>query len=186
MPSLSLLNPWVIIGLILLMAGVWVHGDHHGTESTDAKWMVLEAQRDQIAQHMINEGWAAKAAVEGQLDALKTKSEKDHAEKDRYISGMRIANGRLVAAHGGLYDKNGRTVAQGDRETGGGTQGSAGVAPDAAPGCVLSDRTSENLLDLTERADHTAEYAGRCQLYATGLHELLKQLPTCRLAGASP
>lgn len=99
-------------------------------------------------------------AKERELNIFKDGVEKQHAEDQARIGGLRIANGRLVDAAGGLFDKNGRPS---DRPSGGdglpGTAPAAGSTTVSAAGCKLSDTVTADLLDLTRDADLAAIYA---------------------------
>lgn len=49
MTSPSLVNPWVLLGLLILVGGAWLHGDSHGRAETKEAWRLDVAESDRIA-----------------------------------------------------------------------------------------------------------------------------------------
>ena len=166
-------SPYVIGGAALVlmvgMAGSYIKGRGDGTAIADAKWLKVETERkdavaktiaDAEARFRANEVVNAKKTL-----ALETKSNED----DTRIHGLRIANGRLVAAHGGLYDRNGRQVGGRGGDAPGASPGATVEAAGDAAGCRLSDELSEFFQSEAERADSAAAYAQLGHDYAVAV-----------------
>jgi len=166
------LNPWVILALVLAFGGAttgaYLKGHSNGTATNEAKWVEANAEADRKLAAAILKNKDDVIAAERAFNEFKDKVENEHAEKDAYINGMRIANGRLVTATGGLYDKNGRAVA-GRGNTVPGAAEAAGVGATAAAGCQLSGEITGDLLDFARDADLVLNTARACQAWAIGL-----------------
>jgi hypothetical protein len=176
MPFLALLKaPGVIIGILAFLAG-----------ASAATWTTLKIKNGEIAalklgyerevarqeaeaNRLIQENQTALLAKEREYSAYKDEVEKKDAEDQSRIHGMAIANGRLIAAAGGLFDRNGRPTGQG---------GSAGVPGDSAAaasgdapgsGCQLSEQASLDLLALAVDADLVGATTRACQADAVNV-----------------
>ena len=172
-------NPWVILGVFLAIVGAGVAGYTKGHSdgvhtTTIAYERSLEKQRAE-AQDLLLKSKDALLAKERELNDFKDKVEKENAEKNAYVNGLRLANGRLVAAAGGLFDRNGRPSGQGGNNGVPGASGAAGGPAGPAPGCRISDEITRDLLDLARDADLAAVYAQTGHDYAVGIQRLLEQ-----------
>lgn len=131
-------------------------------QETEANRILMEskdAARDQYV------------ALQGKFNTM----EGNYVQASDRINGLRLANGRLVAAAGGLYDRNGRaTGGQGGSDRVPGDAGSAAGAAGAAAGCQLSGTITQDLLDLARDADLTLAVARLGQAYATAIKEARK------------
>jgi len=99
---------------------------------------------------------------EAKWNETKSNLEAQAHEQDQRIHGLRIANGRLLSATGGLFDRNGKP-------TGGNGVScapvTAGQPAEPTAGCELSGAVSEALLDLALDADRAATYAQTCRAW---------------------
>lgn len=173
------LNPWIILAVVLAFVGSngasYMAGRGDGADARELVWLEKEAKQKTETEGTIAALREIARKKEMALYALNLKTEKDHADALEKVNRMRIANGRLVAAHGGLFDKNGRAVA-------GGGSGSAADSADAggaagsSTGCKLSDAASGNLLDLAYDADRAATYANTCRAHVVSLYEQIATL----------
>lgn len=156
------INPWVILAVVVAFVasnGIsYTSGHGNGVTAERVAWQAEEIKKQAAIVTAKEKAAADIAALQKQFDDFKTEVEKNYAEKDKKITGMGIANSRLIAATGGLYDKNGRAV--------GGAAGSkpAGAADGTevaatGGGCRLSEATSQSLLDDAILADRTNNYA---------------------------
>lgn len=171
------LNPWLILGVFLAIAGAgatgYFKGRADGVDTTTIAYeRSLEKQRAE-AQELILASKDALRATEREFSAFKDKVEKENVEKDAYVNGLRLANGRLVAAAGGLFDRNGRPSGAGGGNGVPGATGAAGGPAGPAPGCRLSDEITRDLLDLARDADLAAVYAQTGHAYAVGIQDIL-------------
>jgi len=170
---LGIPNPYVIGGAALLMVvavtGSYIKGRGDGTAIADAKWLKVETERKDETAKVIKAAEDRFIAGEARNAELTRNLETKDNEAEKRINGLRIANGRLVAAHGGLYDRNGRQVGGRGGDAPGATPGTAGEAAGTAAGCTLSTGTSEHLLDLAAAADSAAAYAQLGHDYAVSV-----------------
>ena len=125
------LNPWVIlavVGAFIAQGFYWDHNGHaRGVEQTAAAYeKKLQEQRDE-ANALLVASQNALIAKERELYAFTMEVGRKHAEDQKRIDGLRLANGRLVDATCGMFDRSGRPRGQG---------GSDGVPGD--PGAALS------------------------------------------------
>lgn len=145
-------NPWLILGVILALAGSWVAGDIHGHRREADSWRLQMADARGKAQ-------ADKEAQEARYSALKDKTEKDHADA---IAKIDAAYSRGLSA-GRLRDKGGTCKPVPSDPA------PASSAPAPPSGCVLSEAASRFLWDLARDADIAAAYAKAGHDYAVGL-----------------
>ena len=155
---------WLVVGAVVTAAisSAWITAKVKNGEIATLKlgWQRQVADQERQANAMLLEAKEAAAAAERRNATQTAAWEKIDNERTDYINGLRLANGRLVAAHGGLYDRNGRPVGTGG---GGGVPDAAGAAtgaPGQTAGCVLSEAVSRDLLDLARDADLAAHEAG--------------------------
>lgn len=183
------LNPWIILAIVLAFVGSntisYTRGHHNGTEKERAAWMTEQAKLDKLAADVLLDEQKKRAAAERALAAHKAEVEKQNAERDAYVHGLRLAHGRLLDAHGGLYDKNGRPVPQGDKAGSDRGAGAVGGGDAAGLGCVLSRKTSDDLLDLARDADLDRNTAISCQADLAGTTAILNKLVKERADGVS-
>ena len=167
------LNPWVILGVFLAIAAAgasgYIKGHSDGVDKTTLAYeQALEKQRAE-AQAIILANKNAVIAKEREFNAFKDQVEKDNVEKNARINGLRLANGRLVDAAGGLFDRNGRPRGAGGGDGLPGDPAPAGGPAGPAAGCKISDAVARDLLDLARDADLAAVYAQTGHAYAVGL-----------------
>jgi hypothetical protein len=173
------LNPWIILAVFAVFVGSnavsYTKGFGNGEDARELLWVQKEGEQRLKAEGTIAALREVARKKEMALYALNLKTEKDHADALEKVNRMRIANGRLIAAHGGLFDKNGRPVA-------GSGSGSAADSADASgstgtsAGCKLSDAASGNLLDLAFDADRAATYANTCKAHVVSLYDQIRTL----------
>ena len=166
-------NPWVILAVVLTIAaagaGGYAKGHSDGIDTTTLAYeQALEKQRAE-AEKLLLASKDAVIAKEREFSAFKDQVEKDNVQKKAYVDGLRLANGRLVAAAGGLFDRNGRPSGKGGGDGVSVDSGPAGGAASGPAGCKLSDAVTRDLLDLARDADAAAIYAQTGHAYAVGL-----------------
>lgn len=169
-------NPWIILGVVVAFVANGFYWNHHGRQSERKAWQVEQAALDRKAGEIILAEKDRAIAAERELNEFKRKVEADSAERERKINGLRIANGRLVAAAGGLFDKNGRPRAQSGQDGSG--QGTGAIGSGNAPGlgCTLSGTVTDDLLNLARDADLDRNTALACQADLAGITRILNQL----------
>lgn len=167
---LSLTNPWVIIGLLLILAGTNAATAYKTneitTERVDAKWIkeyaALEQKKDAVIAAANQRFMDAEAS-----NLTKTQDwEKKDNEREKYIQGLRLANGRLVDATCGMFDRNGRPTGGGGADPGS-VAASSSLSSQGRPSiCNLPDevrqivqRFGRGLGDLLLEADLAASEA---------------------------
>lgn len=170
-------NPYLIMatGLVFLAAvtGAYLKGE----ADTDNRWKAATLEQERKTQALLNAALEAARDKERALMELNTKTEKSNAEHLARINGLRIANGRLITAAGGLFDRNGRPR---HPDTGAAAPAPPGSAGSGPTGCELSKQTSDDLSDLAYDADLAAVYAHTCKAHVVELHALIKD--ACRAA----
>lgn len=147
-------NPYVLLaaGVIFIaaVAGAGIKGHNIGVERTDAKWLAKEIVRQQAVQKAVNEAtqqYIDNEAANGET-RRKLEGKIDELEKDR--AGLRLANGRLVDAHCGMFDRNGRPV---------GERGADAGAP--ATGAALTAQGRPTICDFPEAVRAALQQFGR-------------------------
>ena len=154
------LNPWIILGVVLAFVGsnafTAYKTNQIATERVDAKWIkeyaALEAKKNAVIAEATQRYIDSEASNLAQTQDW----EKTDNEREKYVQGLRIANGRLVAANGGLFDRNGRPTGKRSDDGVPAAPGAAGETVTTATGCRLSDGIAADILDLTARADAAA------------------------------
>jgi len=173
-------NPLIILGTIIAfvaaVSGAYLKGSHDGHKSENASWVILEAKRDKEATDQLLASKDHTRDLEGQLQNLSNLLEHDHAEDQKRLDGLRIANGRLLDDACGMFDKNGRPIPQ---------SGSDGMpqnpgAPRSAQGrpaaCELPSQVRALLGELRDdlfAADQAASLAGIGHRYAITIGSIL-------------
>lgn len=155
-------NPWILLAFAIMIAGAGWKGYDLGYDSANGKWIKANAEIERQTNTIIVENKDKIIAAERKYNELKDKVEKDNVETVARINGLRIANGRLVAAHGGLYDRNGRPSGANPMP---GNPGSTGQPASGSTGCKLSRELEEFLLSESYRADLAATYAKSCHAW---------------------
>lgn len=153
---------WIAFGLGAALLTASAGGYLKGRADVQAKWDVARFKADAEAAEARAASLAVARAKEAAWNDVKTKLEAQTRERENTIHGLRIANGRLLSATGGLFDRNGRPV------SGNGVSCApitAGQPPGAPAGCELSRTVSEALLDLALDADRAAVYAQTCRAW---------------------
>lgn len=166
-------NPWIILTVVVAFIANGFYWNHHGHVAERDAWKIEQADLDKKAGEKLLAEQQKTLESERKYQAFKDAQEKAHAEKNRYIDGMRIANGRLVAAAGGLFDKNGRPRPQGGSAGTAEAAGATGGGPGAIAGCALSQSVTDDLLDLARDADKVVNTARTCQAYVIGITDLV-------------
>ena len=159
-------NPWLILGFVLALLAAAAGGYSKGHGDAADQCAIAAAQKDKEVADLKIKNLEDVRAAEARFNAFNAKVESDNAEKQKRIDGLRIANGRLVSAAGGLFDKNGRPTGS-DGVPGAAT--ASGGAASASAGCRLSDSLTEFLLDFARDADRAAIYGQAGHQYAVGV-----------------
>lgn len=167
---------WLVLFAAGAASGTYVTYEVYSGKIAKIELSYASAREKQNAEaaKMLIDSKNQRIAIEAEYAAFKDKVEGNYNEQTNRINGLRIANGRLVDAAGGLFDRNGRC-----REPSGGhglsdpTGSTAGAAP-APSGCQLSGSSVADLLDLARDADAAAVYAQTGHSYAVGLKALAK------------
>mgnify|MGYP006921310162 CR=1 FL=1 len=174
------LNPWVILGVFLAIAaaGAAGYGKGHsdGVDSTTLAYETsLEKQRAKT-QEIILASKDDVIAAERAFNEFKDQVEKDNVEKNQKLEGLRLANGRLIDATCGLYDKNGRPRGGSGEDGLPSDPGAARSAQGRPAACNLPTEVRElvrrfgvGLRDILFEADQSAVYAQTGHAYAVGL-----------------
>lgn len=172
------LNPYVLMAVAGLwlasIVGVGIKVNNLAVDRTDAKWMKVEFEREVAATQKFNEATQRYIDAEAKNNDQTRAWEKKSYDRDTYIKGMQLANGRLVAAAGGLLDRNGRAAGGREGNAGGAAAGAGGEAADAAAGCKLSAELEGFLLSEAARADAAAAYAQAGHDFAVVVEEWRK------------
>jgi hypothetical protein len=178
MPLTLLLNPRVLLiaGLVVAFIANGFYWNHRGRAAERRAWQVEQAALDKLAGEALLAEKGKVIAKERELAAYKHVVETESAERERKIAGLRIANGRLVSAAGGLWDKNGRPRAQGGDAGAGEGAGAVSGGDAAGVGCALSQQVTDDLLDLARDADLDRSTALACQADLAGTTAILNQL----------
>jgi hypothetical protein len=164
------MNPWAIlitVGVVIgALTGTYLKGHSNGEASKQAEWDASTLKIERDAREAKDKADAEARAKEKAMADAKDRVQKELDDANKQNFGLRIANGRLVAAHGGLYDKNGKPVPGG--EVRGNTSPTPG--PDGpTPGCRLSEQVTQGLLDLALDADRVAAYADACHTWVLSI-----------------
>ena len=146
-----------------------------GRSDAHASYTQAILAQERKAQAAITAAVESARAKEHALMELNTKTEKANAAQLERINGLRIANGRLIAAAGGLFDRNGRPR---HPDPGTAVAPTASSHPGGSAGCVLSDQVSVDLQSLAYDADRSAVYAQSCKAHVVELHSILQN--ACR------
>lgn len=137
-----------------------------GAQLEIANMKAASAAADAAAAQAQAESIQAARATEAAWNDAKSKLEAQTRERENTIHGLRIANGRLLSATGGLLDRNGRPVGRDGVSC---APVTAGQPVEPASGCRLSDKVTSDLLDLALDADRAATYAQTCQAWVTSI-----------------
>lgn len=182
MPFLALLKaPSVLIGLAAFLAGAggatWTTLKIKNGEIAELRlgWAAEKAKQEAASAEILRASVESARAKERSFNAFKDEQEKKDAKEQHYIHGLRLAHGRLLDAHGGLYDRNGRPTGKSRADGGGGDPGAGGSGDAPAPGCVLSRQVSDDLLDLARDADLVLATARACQADAVKVREIFSK-----------
>lgn len=153
-------NPYVLLALgIGFLAAVWGihhHGYKSGVTETDAKWTLVEMERKGAAQKKLDAATDRYIKAEAANQNQTATWEKKDNEREKYVDGMRIANGRLIAAAGGLFDRNGRPSGRRGGDQAGSPAGAVIDVIGGAAGCRLSDELQGFLSTRFADADRAA------------------------------
>lgn len=167
------LNPWVILAATFIflgaVSGAYLKGHSNGVDTTTAKYEAALAKQRDEANAMLLASKDAALTKEREYNALKDKVEKENVEANTRINGLRIANGRLVAAAGGLFDRNGRPRGPSGGDGSSADSPAPGVSAGPAAGCSLSQQITDDLLDLARDADAVLNVARTCRAWALGI-----------------
>ena len=167
------MNPYVLgfvaLAAIGIVTGAYIKGHSAGLAAADAKWLAVEAERTTAAAAVLKAATDRYNASEAANEATRHQWEMTDHERSQRIDGLRIANGRLVAAAGGLFDRNGRATRSRSGDAATAAPGATGEAAAGAAGCKLSDAVTGDLLDLARDADNAAAYAKLGHDYAVAV-----------------
>jgi hypothetical protein len=153
-------NPWLILGFVGALLAATAGGYVKGRSDVNARWDAARAAADSRAALARAASLEAARAQETEWNTIKSTLETQAHEREKYITGLRIANGRFLANTGGLLDKNGKPVGGNGVSC---TPVTPGSSPGPATGCQLSREVSENLLELAYDADRVLNVAKTCQ-----------------------
>jgi hypothetical protein len=180
------MNPWVIIGIIAAFLGFGaacgLKGHSIGVDETTLTYETkLSKQADEANTVLLASKDEARDKVRAMVQR-NSELEAENAALLTQVNGIRLANGRLIDATCGLYDRNGRPAA-------GGQGGSDGVSGSAAPAFSAQGRPAacnipvqvlaavrefgHEIADLLLGADQAAIYAGTGHGYAIAIGEFL-------------
>lgn len=150
------LNPWLIIGVMVAFLGFGTASYFKGRRDANDKWEIAISQQKLEAADVLLKSEKANAVKVAALNSLNDELEKNHADNLARIQGLRIANGRLLDATCGLYDRNGRRRESGGNVVSGDPAGATG-AVEAPIGCLLPRPLVDALGDLAYDADTISE-----------------------------
>ena len=179
---LGLPNPYVMgaaaLVAVVAIAGAYIKGRGDGAAIADAKWLAVENERKDASAKVLKTATDRYIVAEADNLALTRKMEAKSNDDEKRITGLRIANGRLVDAAGGLLDRNGRPAGGRGDGAATATASATGTAAADAPGCRLSDAVTGDLLDFASAADSAAAYAQLGHEYAVMIEAWrVKHLP---------
>jgi hypothetical protein len=158
-------SPWLLLGAVLALIGVFAAGDIHGHRAEANAWKATLAGQQAEAMAKLEAANAATAARERVIAALKDKVEGD------YVAGKTAVDAAYTAGvrAGGVFVDRRATCRPGrDHGVPGDSAAAAGAAA-AAAGCELSAETTAALRDLAHDADIAALMARAGRDYAIGL-----------------
>lgn len=162
------------LAAFLTLAIAFGAGNVQGRRTERKTWELAAARQMRDAAVLRAQSEAAVRHREQDIAALKDKVEKDHLNAEAQIVAAHRDNTRLLAALGGLRERQGLGCGGADEVSGHSIAptDAAGTAPGAGR---LSAATSRALLDLAALADRTAAYAAACHAWATSLAQPLKK-----------
>ncbi len=131
-------------------------------------WELAAARQARDAAALLAKSEIEIRAREQDIASLKDKIKKDHLNAEGKIVAAHRDNARLLAALGGLRERE-RPGRRGADEVSGNSIASADAAGSAPGAGRLSAEISRALLDLAALADRTAAYAAACHAWATSL-----------------
>lgn len=169
---LSLLNPWVILGIVVALAFAGTSGYIKGNSDANARHEIAIAKRDRLERAKYDALVAERDKQKEMYAKVQAENAKVNNEQISRITGLRIANGRLAAVNGGLFDRNGRPNPGSSVSEAGSTVSSNASGPS---GCNISGELQDLLLDEFFRADTAAVYAGTCKVELVELHKFCSE-----------
>lgn len=165
-----MINPWLIVGALIALAGAYGWGRYDGGEVEAASWRKRELQQQSDfnakVQKLQEEYRARERAGAERLAAVSADYQKElvnaKTAKDRAVADLRA--GRLVLRDPGAAGcaTGGGAAAPAGAGAGGRDGAPPGELPRAAEG-VLSERASEFLIGLASEADEVARQLAACQ-----------------------
>lgn len=174
------LNPWILLAIVLAFGASnftsYTRGYGNGEDAREFAWVKKETEQKAKTDAALDEMRKASRAKELELLELNGKTERDNAAQKDRINGLRIANGRLVAAAGGLLDRNGRPSAGAGGGGGSADSADAGGARGGPAGCRLSGELTEFLQSRFYDADRAATYAATCKAHVVDLYAKLANI----------
>lgn len=170
------MNPWLIIGVLLAIAGAgaggYFKGHSIGVDQTTLIYETKLSKQADVSNAILLKSKDDARDKERAMVADNAKLETENADKQRKIDGVRIANGRLLDATCGMYDRNGRPNEGG--------QGSAdGMPGNTAPAfsaegrpalCELPGKVQDIIRQYGRDAGEIAYDADSAALYAQAGH----------------
>lgn len=159
-PLSLLMNPWVLLGLLLALAGAGATGWHYGAQHNEAAWQKREAQITAESAAKIEASMQRALTAERKsatdLAAVSAEFQKQlqevDREKDRVIAGVRAGNIKLSIPA---------------RCAGGGSNVPAAGAPasgrDGETRAELSAAAADFLVAEASRADAVVQQLAACQ-----------------------
>jgi len=173
MGPLSLLNPWVIIGLTVLFAGSNYLSYDFGGDVEQGRQAAVNAKALKRAHVSRDLAIESGRVMTDALMNLNKKTEGKYNAAIAEVEDMYRVNGRFIALAGGLYDKNGRPTGLTPTASGPGSAPAVGPGSPAA-GCKLSTELSDFLQSRFRDADADAVYGATCHTYAIGLRSIIE------------
>jgi hypothetical protein len=161
---------YLALAAIFALALAYGAGNAQGHRAERKSWELAVARQAREAAEVLAESEASLRAREQELGALKDRIEVEHINAEAKIAGVYRDNARLLAALGGLRERQG-TRRRGADQVFADPACTADASGSATSERGLSEETSRALLDLAALADRTAAYAAACHAWATSLSQ---------------
>ena len=161
-PIPGLPNPWIILGVVLALAGAYAGGDWHGHRAEKLVWQAAVEKQKTEAANTLADATARALTVERENAALRDQMEKEHATHRMALDADYRENRRLVDQLGRLQQPGRGSAGAGPLPS---SADAAGQPASAAPGAgqprscqALLAEGARLLADVADRADAAAEY----------------------------
>jgi len=166
MPSLSLFNPWVLLGALVAAVGIFFAGDRHGLSAghleIQAKWDAAEKQR----------AWESQRNVERVREAEGGLQDRANQERKANESLVASLNARVEQLTGELRKRPSRPAqpaTSGAQAPGSGAEGSTGLGLYREDGLFLvGEAATGKRIQLQRDACYRAYEAAQAELARLG------------------